>query len=368
MEKSDHIYGGSGNRNYRYPRRNGCPGGKYNGYNLEVYTENEYDTARAKEESIESIKQSIREFRDDPGHAVDFFARKIASQWNNPDSMSLSNATVKKDELSWLVNSVEAGGLRLVLRFVSNIFQAWILLGAILYMVWEKNKTDYEWVFLLLFLGGFIFHLFWEAGSRYAFPYYFLLIPYSCIGLSRLEQKLENAIRGREKGKITNGKYCLGGIGVFLAVTIVLPYTGIFDQVAIVLEEEEKKQPISMENGYYVISPVEDRELYLTEMGENIILMNDVQIVSLDQLYQNQVIRFMPSQNTLELAGGEEVHPANPPHAFEWRMEEAGDHQYYILMDDQTALSYSLEDWFVRLEEWKEGERTQIWTVNGKGE
>jgi len=344
--------------------------GNYNGYNLKVYTENEYDTSRAREESIESIKKSIRKFKNNPGYAVNFFAKKIASQWNNPDSMILSNATEEWDELSWLVNSVEAGGLRSVLRFFSDIFQVWILLGILCYIVWEKNKSDYEWVFLLIFLGGFAFHLFWEAGSRYAFPYYFLMIPYSCSGLFLLEQKMEKAVKGRIKGKMPGSKYWLAGIGLLIAVIAVLPYSGIFDKVVIVLEEEEKKQQAGIENGYYTISPAGDGGLYLTEMGEDIILMHGddtVQIVSLYKLYENQVIRFMPSQNTLELAGGEDVHPANPENSFEWRLQPTGNNKYYILVDDKTALSYSLEDWSVRLKEFQEGDTMQIWTVDRKG-
>lgn len=344
--------------------------GNYNGYNLKVYTENEYDTSLAREESIESIKKSIREFKNNPGYAVNFFAKKIASQWNNPDSMILSNATVKWDGLSWLVNSVEAGGLRSVLRFFSDIFQVWILLGILCYILWEKNKSDYEWIFLLVFLGGFVFHLFWEAGSRYAFPYYFLMIPYSCIGLFLLEQKLEKAVKGRAEGKIPVHKYRLAGIGLLIVFVVILPYSGIFDKVVIVLEEEEKRQPPGIENGYYSISPAGDSELYLTEAGEDVILMHgddSVQIVSLYKLYENQVIRFMPSQNTLELAGGEEVYPANLEGSFEWRLEPAGDNKYYILVDDKTALSYSLEDWSVRLKKFQKGDTMQIWTVDRKG-
>lgn len=110
--------------------------------------------------------------------------------------------------------------------------------------------------------------------------------------------------------------------------------------------------------------------MYLTEMGEDIILMHGddtVQIVSLYKLYENQVIRFMPSQNTLELAGGEDVHPANPENSFEWRLQPTGNNKYYILVDDKTALSYSLEDWSVRLKEFQEGDTMQIWTVDRKG-
>ena len=127
-----------------------------------------------------------------------------------------------------------------------------------------------------------------------------------------------------------------------------------------------------MEDGYYFISPVGNDELHLTEMDDKIMLMNEdnvKQMVSICRMREHRVIRFMPSQNSLELAGGENVCPENLENAFEWQLVRTGDkeNEYYILMDDKTALTYSLEDWTVRLGEFSEGDHRQIWTIAGEG-
>ena len=105
-------------------------------------------------------------------------------------------------------------------------------------------------------------------------------------------------------------------------------------------------------------------------MDGKIILMSEdriVQEVSMFRMERNYIIRFMPSQNTLELAGGGEVAPGHEEYAgreFEWEIWPAGpEGEYCIRMDDRTALEYSLEDWSVRLGEFEEGNRMQIWVI-----
>lgn len=80
-------------------------------------------------------------------------------------------------------------------------------------------------------------------------------------------------------------------------------------------------------------------------------------------MYANKVIRFMPSQKTLELAGGNEVCSKSEKNSFEWRITKIDEDKYYILMDDVTALSYNLSDWSVQLADFKEGDESQIWKI-----
>jgi hypothetical protein len=37
---------------------------------------------------------------------------------------------------------------------------------------------------MIIFLGGFAFHLIWEANGRYCMPYFVLLIPYGAAGIT----------------------------------------------------------------------------------------------------------------------------------------------------------------------------------------
>lgn len=39
---------------------------------------------------------------------------------------------------------------------------------------------------MIAVLGGFLFHMVWEANSRYIFPYFLLLLPYAALGLEMI--------------------------------------------------------------------------------------------------------------------------------------------------------------------------------------
>ena len=341
--------------------------GTFNGYNIETYINNGSDSQKTREEARKSIAESLQKFKDNPEYAVDFFVRKAAAQWNNPDCWTLDNGLEGQIGASHIKNSILAGGGKDFIKGFLNIFQVWILLGAVCFIVMEKDKSDYEWIFLFVFLGGFFFHLFWEAGARYAFPYYMLLMPYSVRGLFLLEGKLEGIMEKTWKETVPS-KRCrvLGGCLLAFVLAAIVPWLNVFGKVVFVAKEKEIGVPVHVEDGYYTISPKGDHNLHLIEADGNVMLMKDEkeQIVSLYRMYENHVIRFMSSQNSLELAGGEDVAAAGYDNPFEWRLEPAGESgAYYILLDGQTALAYNLEDWSVKLKEFEDGDEMQVWRL-----
>ena len=42
---------------------------------------------------------------------------------------------------------------------------------------------------IITVIGGFLFHMMWEANSRYIFPYAMLLIPYAAFGFGNILEK-----------------------------------------------------------------------------------------------------------------------------------------------------------------------------------
>ena len=46
-----------------------------------------------------------------------------------------------------------------------------------------RNSCLYTYVGLIAVLGGFLFHIIWEANSRYIFVYSLLLMPYCAAGI-----------------------------------------------------------------------------------------------------------------------------------------------------------------------------------------
>ena len=57
----------------------GC--GWYNGFNIDTYDAAGMDSALANEISRQAVLERLAYFREHPGYAVDFYARKHLSQW-----------------------------------------------------------------------------------------------------------------------------------------------------------------------------------------------------------------------------------------------------------------------------------------------
>ncbi len=70
---------------------------------------------------------------------------------------------------------------RLSFLFLSGSL-IWCLLS------WRDRASGASLVPALVFIGGFFFHLFWEAKCQYTIPYFVLLIPYAAAGYGRLTE------------------------------------------------------------------------------------------------------------------------------------------------------------------------------------
>ena len=56
----------------------------------------------------------------------------------------------------------------------------------------RKNRNIYVWLPATAFIGGFLFHMLWEAKGQYTFTYFILLIPYAAIALKNIVKKIED--------------------------------------------------------------------------------------------------------------------------------------------------------------------------------
>lgn len=64
-----------------------------------------------------------------------------------------------------------------------NYLHIWILFGAALLIFSGKEELSPEMLLLMtVFVGGFVFHAFWEAKGQYTLPYFVLLIPLAVQG------------------------------------------------------------------------------------------------------------------------------------------------------------------------------------------
>lgn len=155
--------------------------GWYNGYNNRVYVENDYDYGETSAAVTEEIKRIVRGWTKDPAASISFFVKKVSSQWNNPTFQSLWILEERpgRGGLDWLLS----GAGRYGYIFFVNLLQTWILAGVFAYAVLRFKKSSMEEIILpVTFLGGFLFHLFWEAEGLYAILYFPLLLPLAVRG------------------------------------------------------------------------------------------------------------------------------------------------------------------------------------------
>ena len=178
----------------------GC--GWYNGFNIDTYDAAGMDSALANEISRQAVLERLAYFREHPGYAVDFYARKHLSQWADGTYASRQATLAAYGGRSEFFQEIYDGSLSSAYIEWGNAWQDVLYLGTLVFCVstvHRKRKytatapqgsdTDslylslYLYVGLIAVLGGFLFHILWEANSRYIFLYSLLLMPYCAAGV-----------------------------------------------------------------------------------------------------------------------------------------------------------------------------------------
>ena len=174
--------------------------GAFNMYNVDLYEKVcHYDSEMHAEIAKEKVKEQLKMFWEDKPYAVKFFTEKQAYQWSDPTFMYEWNirgktSTIKMSE--WVQEFKSPRGAMVGLRLLNPMMTA-VYLGALLYCLLCRNKINiYTLVLEMTFIGGFIFHTFWEAAPRYTLPYYVLLFPLAIAGYCKLADVLSQKKKG----------------------------------------------------------------------------------------------------------------------------------------------------------------------------
>jgi len=180
--------------------------GWYNGYNSSSYKENGYNKALQAEAAKESIRESVELLLEDKWEALEFFTKKTASQWNNPTFQAFWNVQIRSSALTqteWTWEFTNVQGTHRWTEFL-NLLQFVILSGALLFCAFGRNQSEPErsLVLPMIFVGGFVFHLVWEAKCQYTISYFVLLIPYAVAGFKAFMQGMTVILRGERKCSI----------------------------------------------------------------------------------------------------------------------------------------------------------------------
>ena len=163
--------------------------GSYNGRSGEIYEENDWDYDAANRAAKEEIAFVMGQYIHDWRSGLDFFGRKQASQWNEPSFQCFCILWGRGNgrEIPEWIQSVIAGKISVFLLALFNLSQTLVLVGVCLYLFLCRKEIGLEeLLFAVIFIGGFLFHTFWEAKSQYTMLYFMILIPYMVKGYSRL--------------------------------------------------------------------------------------------------------------------------------------------------------------------------------------
>ena len=150
--------------------------GWFNNYNEKKFIECDYNPERHEIASKTEIMIWLN--NTDWKEKAEFLSRKNRSQWNNPTFQGIWVNQVMKGHRIPLIDSENRN--KWLIQFL-NYYQFFILFGSILYL-FSENKEDDFLLFFIVFIGGFLFHTFWEAKCQYTMPYFYLLIPVSIKG------------------------------------------------------------------------------------------------------------------------------------------------------------------------------------------
>lgn len=164
--------------------------GWYNGFNYDTFYESGCNPETSSFIAKKEIKNSISKFVENPEYAIKFYVKKFVSQWNEPTYASFWVNIFHQGEYSKIMQSLFDGKLNTLFFEYMNLYQSLILFGVVLVLIKNRKKWGEEQLLLLLVvLGGFLFHMLWEAKSQYIMPYFILFLPYAAAGLSAIMEK-----------------------------------------------------------------------------------------------------------------------------------------------------------------------------------
>lgn len=175
------------------PYEEGSASGWYNGYNWTVYVENGYDSEETSQAGLENLKQSLERFWESPRYALRFMYDKFTSQWNEPTFMSLlTNEWYSRNEQPQSAIAVfflYGMGKDILYEIMKGYhFLIFLLTTAGMITVVKSWKPEQAY-FVLNIFGGMLFHMIWEAKTRYVLGYFVLMVPVAAYGFVQLWKK-----------------------------------------------------------------------------------------------------------------------------------------------------------------------------------
>lgn len=169
--------------------------GWYDNSCWDVYFEASFNSRKAAELGREKLLRNWEKIKEDPERAAIFFGKKYVSQWCDPMYQSLWTGPLEdcgQYTHTEILQSIYGGGQwGSGLKNYSKALCLAIWLFATAYTVkFRRGSMGWELLFMY-FIGGLLFHTFWEAKSQYTYTYMFVLIPFSAHAAGQLLRRMK---------------------------------------------------------------------------------------------------------------------------------------------------------------------------------
>lgn len=168
--------------------------GQYNHYSKGVYQKVDFDNQAAAEIGTREVKDRIKAFVQYPDQCGMFFQEKMHTQWADPlfESIKFTGTfgETAKEEIHPFVAWIYGGeGYKVLEWFCSKCMSVVYVLAFLgVCLRYFKKKEILQDVPLIVFVGGFLFSILWEAKARYMLPYYVLLHMYAAYGMTHVSE------------------------------------------------------------------------------------------------------------------------------------------------------------------------------------
>lgn len=142
------------------------------------------DPQGVKDEYANRIKDRLTYFSQNIGYTFRFYTMKLASMWaeNTYSAVRLNLLHESEDDYLNVVKSP--------LAFYQKALLILMCVCSIIVLIQNRKNLSPEIIYLLLiFMGGFAFHILWEAKSRYIIPYIVVLIPIASVHIFAKKSK-----------------------------------------------------------------------------------------------------------------------------------------------------------------------------------
>ncbi len=151
----------------------------------------------AKTEYVDEIKNRVSYFAENKWYTFKFYTMKLASMWTeNTYSAVRTNMVDENDNIKEFSNP---------LTFYQKSLLLVTCVCSLIFLIQNRKNLSNDAIYLItIFIGGFAFHILWEAKSRYIIPYIVSLIPIASMAIKTNEFNIENIKTkvSKLKGKI----------------------------------------------------------------------------------------------------------------------------------------------------------------------